>query len=725
VVQGGKFFKDAIGEATKLTGEATHLARRLGITGEQASALNTALGDIYSDSETYIGAFDKFAKQLRTNESGLRDMGLQTRDANGHLRDSQELFMEALQLVGTYKSGLDQTTAAQELFGKGVDDVMKLQKLNNDVIDDAKKKNEELGLGLTQEGVEASKAYKAAMNDVGDVLTAVKVNIGNAVMPVFTEMGQYFASTGPYLIAVFKGALTGLLGAFEAIKATVKTVAGVIFEAINTIIDVGGLMGEVFSKLMRGDFSGAYEAAKSVGTRVAQAYQNAFANFMDAGNEAEAAMAAHMQRVWGKGTAVAAPKGGTKQQGEFKTEKDTKDPSQMAAFEEQLAREKVLASERDALHGMSKEAELQFWKDILATATLSEADKLSVSKKVSAARLDLLKQEAQQADQIGALALSAWQERELAKVNAAETEAQLQVQLGRSTQSELLAQQADFEQRKAEIRRTAIEASLAVLDPALDVVKVKQLQNELEKLELDHQAKLQQIRGQAAIEQNALWADLQTRTASLWDKGVTAMMNSTLTWRGATQAIMTEYGGWFAKQVIGEMVKKWLAGKAAQFAASMGFTTLEKTLQKAAAAETIATKTVEATAVVGANAAEAASGAAASQASIPYVGWALAGAAFAAVMAMVMSAKGSIKSARGGMDIPSGINPVTQLHEEEMVLPAHIAQPMREMLANGNQPAAMPAVTLNGTRMPGGFWMLHEEEFLKFHQGLKRDGKIR
>jgi hypothetical protein len=64
VVQGGKFFKDAIGEATKLTGEATHLARRLGITGEQASALNTALGDIYSDSETYIGAFDKFAKPV-------------------------------------------------------------------------------------------------------------------------------------------------------------------------------------------------------------------------------------------------------------------------------------------------------------------------------------------------------------------------------------------------------------------------------------------------------------------------------------------------------------------------------------------------------------------------------------------------------------------------------------------------------------------------------------
>jgi hypothetical protein len=725
VVQGGKFFKEAIGEATKLAGEAINLSRRLGITGEQASALNTALGDIYTDSETYIGAFDKFAKQLRTNESGLRDMGLQTRDANGHLRDSQALFTEALQLVGSYKAGLDQTTAAQELFGKGVDDVMKLQRLNNAVIDDAKKKNEELGLGLTQEGVEATKAYKAAMNDVGDVLTAIKVNIGNAVMPMFVELGNYFASTGPYLVAVFKGALVGLLAAFEAIKATVKTVTGVVFEAINTIIDVGGLLGEVFSRLMRGDFSGAYEAAKGVGQRMAQAVTNAFANFMDSGNEAEAAMARHMQRLYGQGTAVGVPKSGTKQQGAFKEDKEKKDPSQMGQFEEQLAREKVLAAERDALHGMSKEAELQFWKDILATATLSEADKLAVSKKVSAARLELLKQEAQEADQIGALALSAWQERELAKVAAAETEAQLQMQLGRATQSELLAQQADFEQRKAEIRRTAIEANLAALDPNLDVVKVRQLQNELEKMELDHQAKLQQIRGQAALEDHAMWADLQSRNAGLFDKGVNAMMNGTLTWRSASQAVMTEYTAWFAKTVIGDMVKKWLAGKAAQFAATMGFMTAERTAQVAGSAATVAVKATEATAVVSANAAEAASGAAASQASIPYVGWALAGAAFAAVMAMVMGAKSNIKSARGGMDIPAGVNPLTQLHEEEMVLPAHIAQPMRDMLANGPQPAAAPAVTLNGTRMPGGFWMLHEEEFLKFHAGLKRDGKIR
>ena len=47
---------------------------------------------------------------------------------------------------------------------------------------------------------------------------------------------------------------------------------------------------------------------------------------------------------------------------------------------------------------------------------------------------------------------------------------------------------------------------------------------------------------------------------------------------------------------------------------------------------------------------------------------------------------GKIKSARGGYDIPSGVNPITQLHEDEMVLPSQHANTIREMgnaLRNG------------------------------------------
>ncbi|HFC3047416.1 TPA: phage tail protein, partial [Neisseria gonorrhoeae] len=117
----------------------------------------------------------------------------------------------------------------------------------------------------------------------------------------------------------------------------------------------------------------------------------------------------------------------------------------------------------------------------------------------------------------------------------------------------------------------------------------------------------------------------------------------------------------------------------------------KETLETAAAAKTAATKATETTAVVSSNAVQAASGAAASQAHIPYVGPILAVAAMAAMMSAVMGLMGGgggsqttttttrIPSAAGGWDIPAGINPLTQLHENEMVLPAEHAQTIREM----------------------------------------------
>ncbi|MBD0543865.1 phage tail protein, partial [Acinetobacter baumannii] len=76
---------------------------------------------------------------------------------------------------------------------------------------------------------------------------------------------------------------------------------------------------------------------------------------------------------------------------------------------------------------------------------------------------------------------------------------------------------------------------------------------------------------------------------------------------------------------------------------------------------------------------EAMAGAFKAMVAIPYVGPILAVGAGAAAFGLVAGLAGKIKSARGGYDIPSGVNPVTQLHEDEMVLPSQHANTIREM----------------------------------------------
>lgn len=90
-------------------------------------------------------------------------------------------------------------------------------------------------------------------------------------------------------------------------------------------------------------------------------------------------------------------------------------------------------------------------------------------------------------------------------------------------------------------------------------------------------------------------------------------------------------------------------------------------IQKVMSVETAGTE-------IDANAAVAATGAAASVSSIPFWGWAAAAGVAATTYAMAKSF-----SAAQGFDIPRGLNPVTQLHSREMVLPEKLSDVIRGM----------------------------------------------
>jgi hypothetical protein len=123
--------------------------------------------------------------------------------------------------------------------------------------------------------------------------------------------------------------------------------------------------------------------------------------------------------------------------------------------------------------------------------------------------------------------------------------------------------------------------------------------------------------------------------------------------------------------MIGKQVEATIMGEMGKVAA-----------KKAGAAQGAAIDAAANLKTIVSDAATAASGAYKAMAGIPVIGPFLGAAAAATVFAAVMAFRGLVASAAGGFDIPAGVNPLTQLHAQEMVLPAHLANPMRAMLSN-------------------------------------------
>ena len=417
-----------------------------------------------------------------------------------------------------------------------------------------------------------------------------------------------------------------------------------------------------------------------------------------------------------------------------------KDP--MQAWEEEIKAQKLAHREmqRDTLNHQEWDLarEAAYWREKLATVDAGSKTGLKLREKI----LTLEDQLSKQSTEAKINQVAAWEKLDKHKLDMEKDAADQALAAGRISQLERLDMEIEFENRRYQIAYDALQERIALAeqDPTYSQSAIDKLKQQMAELGQGHEREQSKNQGKRENQRRKdapnVMEMLQDGGKNVWQEAqqqmgqaFSAMLSKTQNFRTAMNNFFKSMGQTF----IQEMVRKPIAGMLQRMVQEsaiykMIFGTKE-TLETAAAAKTAATKATETTAVVGSNAVQAASGAAASQASIPYVGPILAVAAMAAMMAAVMGLMGGggssttttttrIPSAAGGWDIPAGINPLTQLHENEMVLPAEHAQTIREMA--GQSGGDNSTIIINTT---GGDFV-HKKDMAKLLKKMGRDFKL-
>ena len=383
--------------------------------------------------------------------------------------------------------------------------------------------------------------------------------------------------------------------------------------------------------------------------------------------------------------------------------------------------------------------EAAYWREKLATVDAGSKTGLKLREKI----LTLEDQLSKQSTEAKINQVAAWEKLDKHKLDMEKDAADQALAAGRISQLERLDLEIEFENRRYQIAYDALQERIALAeqDPTYSQSAIDKLKQQMAELGQGHEREQTKNQGKRENQRRKdapnVMEMLQDGRKNVWEEAqqqmgqaFSAMLSKTQNFRTAMNNFFKSMGQTF----IQEMVRKPIAGMLQRMVQEsaiykMIFGTKE-TLETAAAAKTAATKATETTAVVGSNAVQAASGAAASQASIPYVGPILAVAAMAAMMAAVMGLMGGsggssttttttrIPSAAGGWDIPAGINPLTQLHENEMVLPAEHAQTIREMA--GQSGSDNSTIIINTT---GGDFV-HKKDIAKLLRQMNRDFKL-
>jgi hypothetical protein len=256
-------------------------------------------------------------------------------------------------------------------------------------------------------------------------------------------------------------------------------------------------------------------------------------------------------------------------------------------------------------------------------------------------------------------------------------------EMGFVSEEEKLKRYQELEDRRYEIKANELKKELELYKQ--DENKQREIMKQIEALDQDHALKIRSINNQMKSQAFAPFKSMADSLESSFSSALSKMMQGTMKFstflKGVFPTIMGAFADMAAKMVA-KAVAEYVMGTSVMKALTTALGITQATTEATTSAATIASKKATAAETIPADAAMAAGAAAASVAAIPYVGWAMAPEVYAGTMGMVMSGL-AVAAASGGFDIPSGVNPVTQLHQEEMVLPAHIANPLRQSLNGG------------------------------------------
>lgn len=818
---GGKMFKDGIAETVKLTGETTMLSKSLGISMTAASTLNVALKGIGSSADVYTESNAKLLKQVRTNEDGVKAMGVATRGSNGELLNGQQLMDNAIGALKGYKEGTDRNLAAQTLFGKGAAEATALLKLNSDVMAQAAIKAAALGLVIGPEQAAKTRAYKESLNEVKLVIEGIMNTIGQAAMPVFTELARWFSAVGPAAVGVFQAVFSEVGNLFQIVMDIAKELWSDLKDVFNGIVEiittaVGGDIAENFQfwkslmtvvqvaalglkngiviafEVIRGAiflmidnlktyaavavaaFHLDWDGVKSAWTEGVQSAEKVIAESQARIIAKSAQTAEQMQQALMGGAPKApdtAPKAKT---GKSYIEPDAKDGKEVS--NSLKAQSAVIKAELEGQLTIQKEylteaqdAYNDAYKHNLLTTGEFYAAKLAIEQQGFKGAIGIKEEELRQLQALQAKAQASGKQSDILSLKAQELKitAELTVLNAQAANTEIkntreltdalqqkqiamqeIARVSQQQVGSAEIDRERIMlaeslalrkisdeqaiAAEAVLQERLFQIDLQALQEKtqqfdgnlekiaannaaIEQLERTHQTKIIAIKSQATVAANKDMTAMNAGIRSSLESSMASMMQGTMTLKKGLQAVWGAILQGFT-QFVAKKVASWALGETAQTGATVAGNAVRVESDWMAATQSVMANAWSAIKNIAMKAWEAAASVYASIAAIPYVGPFLAPVMAVAATGAVMGFAANIASARGGYDIPAGINPLTQLHEKEMVLPQAQADAVRNMTNGGGSGdgGTIQIVTTGGQ-------FIHKDQLATLLKKMKRN----
>lgn len=215
-------------ETSKLSDELLTMSSTTGLSTDTLQELNYASELLDVSTETVTGSMTKLLRTMSSASDGsatamekFEDLGIAIYDVDGNLRSTEDVFWDAIDVLGQIDNETERDAAAMDLFGKSARELNPLIEAGSSAFADLAEEAHEVGYVMDSETLDAFGALDDNMQRMSNTAQAMEQSFGQVLLPLLTDMSGDAVS----LMGEFSGALSETGGDIDQIASVIENFA--------------------------------------------------------------------------------------------------------------------------------------------------------------------------------------------------------------------------------------------------------------------------------------------------------------------------------------------------------------------------------------------------------------------------------------------------------------------------------------------------------------------
>ena len=243
----GSAMAGALADGSAYADNILTLSAQTGLSTDTLEKYNAVAELTDVSMETLTGSMAKNVKAMGEAQKGsakyveaYKQLGVSVTDANGNLRDSEEVYWETVDALKGIENETERDAMAMELFGKKAQDLNTIIEMGSEGVKEYTDKAIEMGAVLGQEGLEAL----GNLDDQMQIFSSTTASTGNILASAFApEIADVMEMTNGLAMS-FNGLLGAVLGGGDTseiladIESQIADVLVEVFDVTNQIVEI-------------------------------------------------------------------------------------------------------------------------------------------------------------------------------------------------------------------------------------------------------------------------------------------------------------------------------------------------------------------------------------------------------------------------------------------------------------------------------------------------------